>query len=218
MQFKELKDNVSMMFQQQKGEEDTAYEFYLREALKQFANRPGDLTAVWNEIKAYDANKNRAPFAFFMGIAAGTKIPGSDGFLYYQCKCSEKLSVSSNGGCVKCRKPGAELKRVKEPITVTRCQDPCFDCSIYSDKQMGPTCDKFGTPGYIDCKYKNNCNCQACCRFEWKRTYHPDKLRNDYPAILQTLPKPISAAGLAFHEGRVDFLDIKKLLTKRGRR
>lgn len=215
MVFDELKKNVAMMFKREDNETADAYAFYLKEALAPFSNRPGDLTPVWESIKEYDGMKKRANWAFFKKIAAGTKTAGSEGFVYYQCNCGEKLSMSSDGGCVNCRKPGAVMKRVKEPVQVTRCQGSCFDCSIYSNKQIGPTCNEFGTPGYDTCQMKNKCSCQACCRFEWKRTYHPDALRQDYPEVLQTLPPPLSAAGLAFHEGRASFSDLIPLLTRK---
>jgi len=218
MQFKELKNNVSFLFQQDGKEDDAAYAFYLREALSPFKNTPGDLAKVWEQIKEYDGMKKRPNFGFFVGIASGARKSGDSGFAYYHCECGTDLSFSSDGGCPNCHNGNALIKRAETPIPVLVCKGSCFDCSIYSDKRIGPTCNDFGTMRYEDCKSKSQCKCQSCCRFEYKRTHHPERLREEYPEVLQTLPKPISAAGLAFHEGRADFTDINKYIERNAKK
>lgn len=214
MRFDDLERNVKLMFPEDSNDSNGSYAFFITQALEPFENRPGDLTNVWEEIKTYDGMKRRPSFAFFSGIAAGIKWKGADGFTYYQCSCGEKLSFRSAGGCVKCHKSTAELKTSKDPVKVTRCQQACFDCSIYSDRQMGPSCNDYGTPRYEGCQFKNQCKCRTCCRFEYMRAYHPKDFRSMYQDVLKALPKPNSAAGVANHEDRASFVDINAMLNK----
>ena len=215
MQFNELKNNVSFMFQQDGKEDDAAYAFYLREALYPFKNTPGDLAKVWEQIKEYDGMKKRPNFGFFIGIASGARKSGASGFAYYHCECGESLSESSEGGCPSCRSASkTEHRYAKAPVNVTVCQSACFDCSIYTDFVMCAGCKDFGTPAYLDCKDKSKCKGRTCCKFEYMRTYKPKELKPDYQKALRSLPPTISEAGKMFQAGTVSPVDIKGYLKR----
>jgi hypothetical protein len=215
MNFSELKDNTIHLFPSGPEDKDGHYEFWIAQALQAFENRPGDLSGVWERIRAYDGNTKRPRLAFFIAIANGAPIEDTTTKFYKCLKCGEKLSFSSAGGCVKCRKSGAIMATSEKPVTVTRCQAPCFDCSIYGKKGhiMGPQCDDFGTPRYTSCGFRSSCECHTCCRFEFMRAYRPEELRKEYPGVLSTLPAPISEAGKAFSDDRASFVDINGMLT-----
>lgn len=213
MQFDELKENVSLLFPQQTKESDDHYIFFIREALGPFRNKPGDLEPVWDKIKLYDGTKNRPTLGFFIGIASGTRLSTGGDFIYYICpNCSTKLSESSDGGCPVCHKAKGEKHYRKNPITVLGCKPSCYDCSIYSEFQMGPTCEDYGTPRFETCNYRSECKCMTCCRFEYQRHYHPHVLQANYDEALKYLPKPLSEESKAFFDDRASFVDINQML------
>ena len=216
MNYSELKDNLINLFPMERAEKPEHFEFWINQALMPFENRPGDLSGVWERIRAYDGNTKRPRLAFFYAIANGAPIDDAS-TKYYKClKCGEKLSFSSAGGCVKCRRSGAVMRAAIKPVSVTRCQSPCFDCSLYGKRGhvMGPSCDDFGTPRYESCQYKSDCECVRCCRFEYMRSYRPEDLRAEYPDVLKTLPAPVSEAGKAFADGRASFVDVNTMLAQ----
>ncbi len=217
MQFNALVENVSKMFPQEKNETDEAYAFFLSESLQDFRNRPGDLTSVWESIRAYDGNTKRPKFAFFITIAMGTKSSSPEGTAYWYCEsCKTNLSISSDGGCPICRTAAHTVRKIsKKPITYTACQSPCFDCSIYSEMAIGPGCKDFNH-GYSNCEIKNTCKCNQCCRFEYMKTYHAKRFKGrEYEDSLKRLPRPISEAGKAFQDGRASFVDLIQLYKSR---
>lgn len=213
MNFDELRNNVGRMFPIEHNEDADHYAFYIDQAVMPFNNRPGDLSRVWKAIRAYDGNTRRPRLAFFYAIANGAPVDDTVS-KYYVCKCGARLSLSSEGGCVKCRKPGGKLHISRIPVEVIRCQAPCFDCSVYGTKGtvMGPSCDDFGTPRFVSCDFKAACECSKCCRFEYMRAYQPEELRKAYEFSLSTLPAPVSEAGKAFADDRASFVDINGML------
>ncbi len=219
MQFEELKDNVGKMFPQDKNEGDDAYLFFMSEAIKDFKNRPGDLSSVWESIRAYDGNTKRPKFSFFISVAMGTKSLSPEGEAYWHCtKCKTNLSHNSDGGCPICHTAAHTVYTVsKKPVEYTACQSGCFDCSIYTEMVIGPTCKEFNY-GYVECKIKNTCKCSQCCRFEHMRTSNPKQFKGrDFEEAMSRLPPPLSEQGLAFHEGRASFIDLPGFLKRKGK-
>lgn len=215
MQFDELKTNVANMFPQERGESADHYQFFLKESLDLLRNH-NDYAKAWDAVMEYDGNTKRPRFAFFKNVVFTTRSFKADVFTYYKCGCGTLLSDSSNGGCPVCHKETAEMKFSKEAKKVTVCQSSCFDCSIFSNFAIGPTCPDYGTPTFETCKDRGHCKCVACCRFEYQRIYHPDRLRAGHEAAIKALPTPKSAAGKAFQDGRASVKDINGLLKLMG--
>jgi len=214
MLFDELRDSITNMFPKLRDEDKGHYEFYISEASSPFKNKPGDLSQYWDAIKLYDGQKNRPPFSFFISIAAGIKADDGN-TLYFKCKCGINLSATSSGYCPSCKRTDGVM-RLGQPKNVLRCQDSCYDCTIYSDKQIGPSCDDFGTPRYETCSFRSQCQCAMCCRFGYFRSYMPERIKEDYPAALESLPGPISEVSKAFRDSRATPIDINTFLLRKG--
>ena len=214
MTYDELKNNLTNMFPRERGEDESHYQFYLKQALDILRDHD-NYERAWNEVMGYDGNTKRPRFSFFKNIVFTTKSAGMDVFKYYKCECGTLLSDRSNGGCPVCHSPTADMKFSKEAKKVLKCQSACFDCSIFSEFAMGPSCQEYGTPGYETCKERGQCKCVTCCRFEFLRTYHPDRLRAGMNMALKALPTPHSEPAKAFQDGRASIDDINGFLKQR---
>lgn len=214
MNYQELLAKVSKLFPRMQSETVEHHDFFLEEALAPFVNYT-DCSRVWDHIKAYDGNSNRPKLAFFLKIASGS-CQGDKDFTYYQCSCGQKLNQRSAGGCPICHKTDSVVRFSKQPVHVLPAQSGCFDCSVYTQDGghgvMGPSCPDFGKPEFETCQMRGRCACVHCCRFEYMRSYHPERLRAELPRALKALPKPLSPAGQAFQDGRASVNSVNDLL------
>ena len=214
MLFDELRNNLKNLFPKEKNESIDAYVFYIKEACSILINHR-DYDKCWDEVMGYDGNTKRPRLAFYKSIVYAGGNRNDKVFSYYKCSCGELLSDSSNGGCPICHKTTAERQYSKDAKKVLRCQSSCFDCSIYSEYVNGPTCEDYGTPKFEDCQGKRSCKCVECCRFEYLRSYHPERLKIAHVSAMRALPQPLSEAAKAFRDGRASIEDIKGFLRSR---